>query len=235
MRGDAAPAGSGSSPSDGLLLDPFASLSIAQTPTPARSAPPPPPSMAGQSNGAGNLQQFRPAEVLLPSQLAAGASGRPPLSPSMQPLVMQPMRAPPPTPTPSPARPPPAPPPQTPTSNAIPRPAEPPSTPGVPTRGNLMRLVTPQVIELFREADEDGDGKIGASDAKGFFKRTGLPHLTLARVWELSDITQSGELAVECFALALRCASVSVPLLASRSNLAPTGPSPRRASPRFRP
>ena len=46
---------------------------------------------------------------------------------------------------------------------------------------NLLNLVNPLVIESFRDADADGDGVIGAQDARGFFARTGLPPLVLAR------------------------------------------------------
>lgn len=215
-----APAGPGG-PQD--LSDPFSSLNIGAyaAPSPARAPPPPPgaAAAAAQPDGA-RMLQGRPPEVLLPSQLAAGSPSvyRPPLSPSMQPLVPPPQRAPPPIPgaaaAPSPARPPPLPP-----SNPPPTPMTPQTPSGVPNRSLLMRLVTPQVIQMFKEADEDGDGKIGAADAKSFFKRTGLPHLVLARVWELSDISQAGELPVECFALALRCELLT--------------PAPRRWQPAF--
>ncbi|KAJ8376481.1 hypothetical protein SKAU_G00070610 [Synaphobranchus kaupii] len=57
--------------------------------------------------------------------------------------------------------------------------------------------------ELFTKTDSDMDGLVSGPEVRDIFLKTGLPSATLARIWELCDISDMGKLTREQFALAL--------------------------------
>ena len=57
--------------------------------------------------------------------------------------------------------------------------------------------------KLFAQADEDLDGFVSGSEIKNVFIQSGLSQIILADIWSLCDISQSGKLNNEQFALAM--------------------------------
>ncbi|CCG80517.1 UBA/TS-N domain protein [Taphrina deformans PYCC 5710] len=58
--------------------------------------------------------------------------------------------------------------------------------------------------QLYKIADENGEGIINGSLAVKFFERSGLPAETLGVIWEISDKDNSGFLTQQSFSVALR-------------------------------
>ncbi|XP_029157988.1 epidermal growth factor receptor substrate 15-like 1 isoform X2 [Nylanderia fulva] len=57
--------------------------------------------------------------------------------------------------------------------------------------------------KLFLQADLDRDGFVSGLEIKDVFLQSGLPNTVLAHIWSLCDISQSGKLNKEQFALAM--------------------------------
>lgn len=55
----------------------------------------------------------------------------------------------------------------------------------------------------FQAADKDKDGYVTGSEVRGIFGSSKLPTGTLAQIWALCDIFETGKLNAEQFALAM--------------------------------
>ena len=58
--------------------------------------------------------------------------------------------------------------------------------------------------ELWKEADESGEGKIFGGAAVAFLKKSGQPKDTLKNIWAICDVQRNGYLERNEFNLALR-------------------------------
>ncbi|XP_064189385.1 epidermal growth factor receptor substrate 15 [Anguilla rostrata] len=79
--------------------------------------------------------------------------------------------------------------------------AQPPKPP--PNQWVVSPVDKAKYDELFTKTDGDMDGLVSGPEVRDIFLKTGLPSATLARIWELCDISDMGKLTREQFALAL--------------------------------
>ncbi|KAG0210500.1 hypothetical protein BGX33_004853 [Mortierella sp. NVP41] len=56
---------------------------------------------------------------------------------------------------------------------------------------------------FFEQLDANGDGVVGGEEASRFFMNSRLPEAVLAQIWDLSDITKTGSLSKDEFAVAM--------------------------------
>uniref|UniRef100_A0A7I4ANT8 Uncharacterized protein n=1 Tax=Physcomitrium patens TaxID=3218 RepID=A0A7I4ANT8_PHYPA len=71
-------------------------------------------------------------------------------------------------------------------------------------------MVNAEVFDsFFRLADLDKDGRISGKEAVGFFKGSGLPQITLAKIWQFADQGRTGYLSRVEFCNALKLVTVA--------------------------
>ncbi|GAQ85027.1 hypothetical protein KFL_002180020 [Klebsormidium nitens] len=63
--------------------------------------------------------------------------------------------------------------------------------------------------QFFQIADADRDGKISGGEAVAFFQKSGLPQMTLAKIWQIADQGQTGFLDRREFNAALKLVTVA--------------------------
>lgn len=89
------------------------------------------------------------------------------------------------------------------------------------------------VDQLFREADRDGDGRIGPTEAQTFFPRFGLASTALGAIWQAVVRNPVSGMARDEFQLSLRLISLlqrGAPMDSSTLQLAMTQPQPLPSS-----
>ncbi|KAL7305666.1 hypothetical protein TKK_0001924 [Trichogramma kaykai] len=128
---------------------------------------------------------------VLPSELLENRAA-PPIVPVQDPITFEPKPIKPPMPA-APAIPPIA------SIPAIP------IIPPVPTKSDWIISAEEQraANELFSKADRDMDGFVSGAEIKDVFLQSGLPQTVLAHIWGLCDMSQSGKLNKEQFALSI--------------------------------
>ncbi|KAF9582078.1 hypothetical protein BGW38_000675 [Lunasporangiospora selenospora] len=78
---------------------------------------------------------------------------------------------------------------------------------GVSPSADIPWEITPEekakFDKFFDQLDRSGTGSLGGEDARRFFMNSRLPETVLAQIWDLSDITGSGTLSKDEFAVAM--------------------------------
>ncbi|XP_061744933.1 epidermal growth factor receptor substrate 15-like 1 isoform X3 [Nerophis ophidion] len=99
-----------------------------------------------------------------------------------------------------------------------------------------MSSGSPVFENLYRQVDPGNTGRVGPTEAALFLKKSGLPDVTLGKIWDLADPDGKGYLDKQGFYVALRlvaCAQSGHDI--SLSSLNVTVPPPKFVSPTLKP